>query len=74
LFNIKFVKVNLLENKNTEELSKYFYKDKLNTIFINDIVFIEENKNKFNYNILENEIDKESYLIFPIYDNKNKLI
>ena len=51
------------------EITQFFEKSLEKDVFINDIVFIEENKNKFNENILPRELNKESALIFPIIDN-----
>jgi hypothetical protein len=61
------------ENNNYQELTKFFNKDTINDMFINDIVFIEENKNKFNKNKIIKEIHKDSYLIFPIFNNNHEL-
>lgn len=75
LFKIKYVEIILLnEEGKYNELIGYFNNESINDIFINDIVFIEENKNKFDKNIIANEINQDSYLIFPIYNNKTKLI
>jgi len=67
LFNIKYVEIKL--NNRINETSIFFSSNKNNKLFINNIVFIEENKNKFNYSKLKNEIDSNSYLIFPIKNN-----
>jgi len=73
IFNIKYLEIKINNYENTE-INNYFSKNKLNTLFINDIVFIEEKKNKFNYNIIQKEINNKSYLIFPIKNNKKELI
>jgi len=72
IFNVKYLEIKLNISKSSE-INKYFSENKLNTLFINDTVFIEENKNKFNYKLKE-EINSDSYLIFPIKNNKNKLV
>jgi len=41
---------------------------------MNDIVFIEENKYKFDFKKLKKEINNNVYLIFPLFNNKKKLI
>jgi hypothetical protein len=61
------------ESKNSE-LFNYFSKDISRNIFINDIVFIEDNKYKFNFKKLEKEVTKGAHLIFPMFNNKKKLI
>jgi hypothetical protein len=48
--------------------------DKWHKLFINDIVFIEENKNKFNYEKIKEEIDEKDYLIFSLINNKKEFV
>jgi len=72
IFNVKYLEIKLNISKSSE-INKYFSENKLNNLFINDTVFIEENKNKFNSKLKE-EINTDSYLIFPIKNNKNKLV
>ncbi len=75
LFKISNVNIKLFTDKSKKlEIYKYFTKNIFNNIFINDIVFIEENKHKFNIKKIKKEINKNIYLIFPLFDNKNKLI
>lgn len=75
LFKIKYVNIKLFDdNENNSELYKFFDKNFNWEIFINDIVFIEENKHKFNKEILREEINHNIYLVFPIINNKNDLI
>lgn len=75
LCKIKYVEIKLLSNKTKfNEFKKFFNDDGLNDIFINDIVFIEENKNKFSKNKLLKEVHPESYLIFPLYNNTGTLM
>jgi hypothetical protein len=40
------------------------------SLFINDIVFIEEKKYKIDYEVLKKEISDKSYLVFPLINNK----
>jgi hypothetical protein len=56
------------------ELIKYFNKDISRDIFINDTIFIEENKHKFNILKLKNELNKKILLIFPMFNNKKELV
>jgi len=75
LFKIKNIQVKLYWLKDTnKELYKYFSKDTTRDLFINDIVFIEENKYKFNLESLKEEIWEKIYLIFPLINNKRELI
>jgi hypothetical protein len=50
-------------------IKKYFEKDKSYNLFINDTVFIEENKHKFDADKILNEISEKSYLVFPLINN-----
>ncbi len=52
------------------ELQKYFLNPLSEKLFINDIVFIEENKTKFNKEIILREIHRETMLIFPIRNSE----
>ncbi len=70
---LKYITIWLFWSEKSELYNFFQQKNKLN-IFINDIVFIEENKNKFDEKIIRSEISDKSYLIFPMYDNKNNLI
>ena len=54
------------------ELQKYFENDLSDKIFINDIVFIEEKKTKFNKERLLREIPEEAFLILPLFDNNQE--
>lgn len=76
IFKINYVKIELYVDKkwNLNWLKEYFLKDKSYKIFINDVVFIEENKNKFNYKKIENEITNKSYLVFWLINNKKEFI
>lgn len=75
LFKVNYVNIKIFNKKdNNLQLYKYFSKDISRDIFINDIVFIEENKYKFDLELLKKEIDKKVYLIFPLINNKNELI
>ncbi len=62
------------QDNNKRELKKFFESKSKETFFINDIVFIEENKAKFNKEKIIKEIPKDAFLILPLYwweDKKN---
>lgn len=54
------------ESKN--QFQKYFENSLTDKIFINDIVFIEENKNRFNKELFLSWLSKESFLVLPVFD------
>lgn len=62
------------ENRDYWEIRKFFSKEKLNNYFINDIVFIEENSNKFDKVKILKEIKKDYYLVFPILNKNFELV
>ncbi len=72
-FNISYVNIKLI-NEGDKEIFKYFRNNLSSDIFINDIVFIEENKHQFNKNKIFKEIKKEINIIFPMSNNKWDLI
>lgn len=75
VFKIKNVSIYIFKEEDQElEIFKYFNKNILNDFFINDILFIEENKYKFNLNKINKEIEKDTFLILPIRNNKSELI
>lgn len=55
-----------LDEKN--EIQRYFENSLTDKIFINDVVFIEEKKNKFNKDQLLSELPEETFLVLPIFD------
>jgi len=75
VFKIKYAEIIIFKkNSDEREIYKYFAKNELHDLFINDIVFIEENKNKFDYKRIKNEIDSLSYLLLPLFNKKGELI
>lgn len=56
------------------ELKKYFENINNQKVFINDLVFIEENKNKFDKVKIIWYIPHKSFLIFPIFNRERKNI
>lgn len=73
IFKINFCELQMYKNIESKELKSYFEKDIRYKFFINDFVFIEENKSKFNENEILNGIPKDAFLIFPIYNNKENI-
>ncbi|MDD2907676.1 MAG: HAMP domain-containing sensor histidine kinase [Candidatus Gracilibacteria bacterium] len=71
-YNIKHSHINI-DIVNKKELLKYFSNSK-SEIFINDIVFLEENKNKFNIDLVKSEIPNTIYLVFPMKNNEGNII
>ena len=75
LFKIGDVKIIMVDEKNNNfEIFKYFKKNVLNDFFINDIVFIEENKYKFNLEKINFEINEDIFLVLPLFDNNQKFL
>ncbi len=74
-FGIKYINLKLLkENESDNEIHCFFTKNKHNNIFINDIVFIEENVRKFDVEKMKKSMNPKVFIIFPIFNNLNKLI
>ncbi|MDD3793836.1 MAG: HAMP domain-containing sensor histidine kinase [Candidatus Gracilibacteria bacterium] len=64
----------ILDIKNKQELYNYFNSNKKNDLFINDVVFLQENKKYFSIEKIKNELHRDSYIIFPIRNNFGKII
>jgi hypothetical protein len=70
IFKSKYCEVRVFPiNTEKTELQKYFENSLTDKIFINDIVFMEEKKNKFQKEKLLSEIPEESFLIIPLFDS-----
>jgi len=70
IFKIEYCEMKIFPKKWAQtELQRYFENDLSDKIFINDIVFIEEKKMKFDKERLFREIPKEAFLILPFFDN-----
>ncbi|MDD5770127.1 MAG: ATP-binding protein [Candidatus Gracilibacteria bacterium] len=75
IFKTNFCKISLFENKEAKnQIQTYFLNNPTQKYFINDVVFLEESKNKFDKDKILEEINKESFLIFPIFSKENKVI
>ena len=74
-FNIDYLNIKIFDEKfKNTELFKFFSKNTENDIFINDIVFLEENKYKFDINKIKKELNNNIAIIFPMKNNLNELI
>lgn len=72
LFKTTFAQIQLFKSWEVSELRVFFQNDiQKNKIFINDFVFIQENKHKLNKEKLWHEINKNACFIFPLYNNEN---
>lgn len=69
-FKTKISVIHLFTNGEKTELQKFFEKIGSEKVFINDVVFIEENKNKFDKDILVQEIPEDIFIIFPLFQNE----
>lgn len=74
IFKTSNLEIILYKNIKKKLFKEYFEKNIYQKIFINDIVFIEENKNKFNKIEIIEEIPVDSFLIFPIFWKENENI
>lgn len=72
-FKVNYININLNIDKNIQ-IYEFFDNKKNNDIFINDIVFLSENKYRFDLEKLKNELNPEIYLIIPMRDNLQKII
>ena len=74
IFKTNFSKVFIFDDtEEYAELRKYFSQSLWEKVFINDFVFIEENKTKFNKNLILKNLDKDTMLVFPIFNTDSKL-
>jgi signal transduction histidine kinase len=72
-FNLNYIKINLNINK-WWQVFKFLDSKSKNDIFINDVVFLSENKYNFDLNLLDKEINKDAYLILPLKDKWKNII
>jgi len=59
----KFIRINY---NSPTQIINFFKNNPLNNIFVNDIVFIQENIHKFDINTIKNFLDKDILIYFPI--------
>jgi len=75
LFKIDYFEIKIFSKKDKNlELYKYFSQAISKDLFINDIVFIEENKYKIDLDLLKKQVDSRVYLVFPLINNKWQLL
>lgn len=75
LYKIKYSEIIIFNDLNSYiEIKNYFRKENLNDILINDIVFIEENKNKFDKEKILLGLDEDVYIILPLFIKNFELI
>jgi hypothetical protein len=63
----------LHHDQNKQYLKTYFEKYNYQ-VFVNDIVFLEENKYKFDVNEIVQEINPKAFLIFPLVNNNKEFL
>jgi len=73
-FNVNLAFIKIFDDSNYGELFNFFSKEINTDFFINDIVFIEENKNKFDKCKIKKELDKDIFIIFPLKEYSWKVI
>lgn len=71
---INHIKINLNKEQKSEII--HFFENwwNNNNILINDFVFLEENKNKFDINKASAQLNRKTLLIFPLTNNKGEII
>ena len=73
-FQIDHAYLNMDKEHIHREIIVFFEQDVSRTVFLNDIVFLEENKSKIPNLYKQNTLDSRVYAIFPICASGNKLI
>lgn len=64
-------KTDLLENH--AEIMRFFSQERQHEFLLNDYVFIEENRNKFDKETISSEMDKKIWIYFPLYSKNNEI-
>lgn len=73
IFKTNYCEIKFIENESS--IKSFFEKNISEKFFINDIVFIEEKKTKFNKDDIIKCLSKDDFLLLPLFNNKNwKLI
>lgn len=70
LFKTNFAEIILFPEVGQTQLQQFFENNLREKIFINDLVFLEENKAKFNTQKILEEIPEEAFLVLPIYNRE----
>lgn len=73
-FHIDYISLETDSKNINPNLSQYFAKDTTRNIFMNDIVFLEENKNKFMNAEDAISLDSRAYLIFPLRNRQEDIL
>ena len=69
LLKIKLCEIRIFEaHHEISELQRYFESDLTRKMFINDIVFLEEKKNKFNKELVLKELPEDAFLVLPLFN------
>ena len=69
IFKIRLCEIRIFEaHGEISELQKYFESDLSRKIFVNDIVFLEEKKNKFNKTLVLKELSEDAFLVLPLFN------
>jgi len=73
---IDFFDISKFDNQNSTHVElRNFFKDSVEKdIFINDVVFIEENKHKANMSIILQDINPVVYIMIPMFDESGQVI
>ena len=70
LFKTNFFELRIFTTVDSKtEIQKYFENNLTDRIFINDVVFIEEKKNKFNKEAFLGDLPEKAFLVLPIFDS-----
>ena len=72
IFKMNFYELRIFSPWYQSEIQKYFESPLTDRILINDLVFLEENKNHFQRGDILQEIPKETFLILPLYDKNTR--
>lgn len=74
IFKTSSCKIHLFsEGYESKQLEKFFSKS-WNSIFVNDFVFLEEQKNYINQKNIHREVSKDDFLILPIHSTSGYII
>lgn len=74
IFKTKIARITFFNEKNIHPLQSYFQKNKKNDIFINDVVFMDENFSNQDLLSIKDELTSDMFLLLPIYNSSNVCI